>query len=303
MADKKEPNRVHSGMGDAESHPARNLSDWSSDGERVLFGSDNLTVENCRFEGPGDGEYPLQECRNCTVKASYFALRYPFWQNEDLTVLHTRLAAACRSPFWYGRNIRVGKSVLNGKQAFRECEDLVLSNCDLRSADAGWNCRNVTIGGNSRIESDRFLLRAETVHMRDTTLTGEEAFHYVRGGEIRDCVLNADNAFWHAEDLLVTDCVINGNRLGWFAKNLRFVRCRIAGRQPLCYCENLVLEDCSMDGCDLAFEYSDVRAMLKGNLESVRNPAHGSISADAIGEIILDERRRPESDCVIRTKT
>lgn len=44
-----------------------------------------------------------------------------------------------------------------------------------------------------------------------------------------------------------------------------------------------------MTGADLAFEYSDVEADLRGGLVSVKNPRSGRITADRIGEIILTE--------------
>ena len=32
--------------------------------ERALYNSKNLTVEDCKFEGPEDGESALKECNN-----------------------------------------------------------------------------------------------------------------------------------------------------------------------------------------------------------------------------------------------
>ena len=64
------------------------------------------------------------------------------------------------------------------------------------------------------------------------------------------------------------------------------MRCHIKGTQPLCYCKNLRLIDCTMENCDLAFEYSDVRATVKGGIDSVKNPRRGKICADAVGEVL-----------------
>lgn len=278
------------------------VKDKTTDEERAFYGSENALFENCRFEGPADGESALKECKDCAVKRGYFDLRYPFWHNDRLTVTHSRMTEKCRAPFWYDNGVRLGKSVLHGVKAFRECKDIVISGCEIVSAEFGWNCRNVTIGANSRITSEYFLFGAENVHMRDTEFSGKYSFQYVKGGEIRDCVLNTKDAFWHTEDVTVTDCVVNGEYLGWYSKNLHLIRCRITGTQPLCYCEGLVLEDCTMEGCDLAFEYCTVNATLQGSIVSIKNPIHGSITADEIGEIILDGHRKPESDCVIRTK-
>ncbi|MBQ0092049.1 MAG: DUF3737 family protein, partial [Clostridiales bacterium] len=103
----------------------------------------------------------------------------------------------------------------------------------------------------------------------------------------------------HTENVTVYDSVIKGEYLAWYSKNLRLVRCTIEGTQPLCYCEGLVLEDCTMKNCDLAFEYCTVDATVRGHIDSVKNPIHGTIIADSIGEIIRDENQKPESDCVI----
>lgn len=48
------------------------------DEERALYGTENLSVVNCSFDGPADGESALKECRNIEVQNSYFNLRYPF---------------------------------------------------------------------------------------------------------------------------------------------------------------------------------------------------------------------------------
>ena len=47
------------------------------DAERALYGSDAVVLENCRFDGPADGESALKECKNVEVKNSFFNLRYP----------------------------------------------------------------------------------------------------------------------------------------------------------------------------------------------------------------------------------
>lgn len=280
------------------------IRDLITDEERALFGRSGFFAENCRFEGPADGEFPLLECEDATLRGCYFALRYPLWHNRRLTVVRSRTAETCSSAFWYGDDVRVGKSVLRGEKPFRACRNLVVSECDIDGDEFGWNCSGVTVGGrNSRIRSGYALLGAEDVHMRDTTLTGPDAFLHVRDGEIRDCVINSDGAFWHTEKLTLTDCVLNGDRLGWYAKDLKLVRCRISGAKPFRCCERLVLEDCSMDGCTDAFEYSDVDALLTGRLAGVRNPLHGSVTADAIESVIMDDARKPGSDCVIRTRT
>ena len=44
-----------------------------------------------------------------------------------------------------------------------------------------------------------------------------------------------------------------------------------------------------MEGTDLAFEYSDVEADIRGHILSVKNPRSGIITADSVGEIIRED--------------
>ena len=77
--------------------------------------------------------------------------------------------------------------------------------------------------------------------------------------------------------------------VAWYSENVRLVRCKLIGTQPLCYCKGLILEDCTMEGCDLSFENSEVQATVTGSIDSVKNPHRGFIHADEIGEVIIDE--------------
>ena len=44
-----------------------------------------------------------------------------------------------------------------------------------------------------------------------------------------------------------------------------------------------------MEETDLAFEYSDVEADVVGDIISVKNPKSGMITADGVGEIIMED--------------
>ena len=72
--------------------------------------------------------------------------------------------------------------------------------------------------------------------------------------------------------------------------------------QPLCYVKDLVLEDCEMEGCDLSFERSSVEADIKGHIDSIKNPISGHVTADTIGEIILEEDIVTIGECRITTR-
>ena len=44
-----------------------------------------------------------------------------------------------------------------------------------------------------------------------------------------------------------------------------------------------------MEKTDLAFEYSDVEADIKGHVDSIKNPKSGIITLDSVGEIINED--------------
>jgi hypothetical protein len=50
-----------------------------------------------------------------------------------------------------------------------------------------------------------------------------------------------------------------------------------------------------MEHADLCFEKSDVRATVKGEIISVKNPVSGFVHADSIGEIIIDDTAKGSS--------
>ena len=57
-----------------------------------------------------------------------------------------------------------------------------------------------------------------------------------------------------------------------------------------------------MEGCDLSFENSEVTATVTGSIDSVKNPHRGSIRADSIDEIIINEYKWSGS-CDIQINT
>ena len=146
-------------------------------------------------------------------------------------------------------------------------------------------------------------MHSSDIRIKNLNLQGNYSFQYCKNVEIRDSVLHTKDAFWETENVTVRDSVIIGEYLGWYSRNLRLINCRIGGTQPLCYAEGLVLEGCTFEpDADLAFEYSEVQADIRGAVASVKNPRTGSIVADSYGEIILDANLKAPGDCKILTR-
>ncbi len=274
------------------------IQNKTMDEERALYALKDAKVIGCEFSGPADGESALKECRSIEVEDCKFMLRYPLWHVEKASVSRCELSDGCRAALWYDKHIQIKDSRLMGVKALRECEDVALENCEIKSAEFGWNCRGLDIN-NCSLEAEYAFLNCENIKLDNFRLKGKYSFQYVKHAVITNSYLDTKDAFWHCDDITVVDSVIKGEYLAWYSNNLRLVRCKIIGTQPLCYAKGLVLEDCETENADLAFENSFVNATVNGSIVSVKNPLSGSITADDIGEIILDEHLPKTADCKI----
>ena len=110
----------------------------SFDEERALYGLKGLTVKNCRFDGPADGESAFKECRDIDVAGCFMNLRYPFWHVEKAKITDTNFTQNCRAALWYDKDIYIENSKLFGIKAIRECENISLKNCSVNSPEFAW---------------------------------------------------------------------------------------------------------------------------------------------------------------------
>ena len=265
------------------------IEDKTFDQERALYGSRGLTVRNCAFDGPADGESAFKECCDITAEDCFFNLRYPFWHVRGLTIRRAELTELCRAALWYSHHISIKDTKLHGIKALRECDHVALKHCDILSPEFGWSARDVELK-DCIAQSEYFFMRGENLRFTNVRFKGKYSFQYVKGGAFDHCTFDTKDAFWHSEKVTVTDSVIKGEYLAWYSVNLTLVRCKIIGTQPLCYCKGLRLIDCEMVDTDLAFEKSEVEAAVTTPIVSVKNPRAGIITAPAVGELIMDDR-------------
>lgn len=270
------------------------------DAERALYGVYDAEVINCEFAGPADGESALKECSNVKVKNSRFLLRYPLWHLHGGSMADCVMTDTCRAAMWYDSDLTVENTKMGGIKAVRECDNTVLKNCDINSEEFGWFCRGIQME-NCKLVSVYPFLQSRNLQIDRLNMQAKYSFQYVENVTIKNSVLDTKDAFWHSKNVTVIDSIVKGEYLAWYSENLHFIRCKITGTQPLCYAKGLVLEDCTMEGCELAFEYSDVQADIKGSIDSVKNPRSGYIKAAQIGEIILDEHQVKDGICKIET--
>lgn len=258
------------------------------DEERALYALSDIQAENCRFDGPADGESAFKECRNIAIRNTFFNLRYPMWHVTGLKLENSELTDKCRAAIWYTRDAEITNSALHGIKALRECANISIKGCDIISPEFGWSVNSIRME-NSKAVSEYFMMRSTDLAFDNVSLDGKYSFQYIENGSFSNCSFNTKDAFWHAKNVIVKDSVINGEYLAWYSENLTLENCTIRGTQPFCYCKNLKLINCRMENCDLAFEKSEVDAVVLSHVDSIKNPASGTISVQSYGNLIMDD--------------
>ena len=258
------------------------------DEERALYGSRGITVNNCVFDGPADGESAFKESKIISVSDCYFNLRYPFWHVDGLNLSHSEMTENCRAALWYVNGAEIGDTKLHGIKALRECSNISMWDCSVVSAEFGWFVHGIDMERCS-VTGEYFMLRSDKLNFNNVSLKGKYSFQYIEDSVFENCNFDTKDAFWHAKNVVVRDSVVKGEYLAWYCENVTFENCLIIGTQPLCYCKGLKLINCEMTDCDLAFEKSEVEATVTTPVLSIKNPHSGNIYVPECGELIFDD--------------
>lgn len=263
------------------------IENQTFDMERALYGSHEISVKNCSFDGPADGESALKESSDINVEHCFCNLRYPFWHDHRLKITDSEMTPLCRAALWYSDHIEITGTKLHGIKALRECSDITMKDCHIVSPEFGWSVKNLKMEDCSA-ESEYFMMRSSQLQFRDVRMKGKYSFQYIEDSVFEHCTFDTKDAFWHAKNVVVRDSVVKGEYLAWYCENVTFENCRIIGTQPLCYCKGLKLIDCEMIDTDLAFERSEVEAKITTPVLSIKNPLSGHITVPRVDEIIRD---------------
>ncbi len=264
------------------------IENQAFDAERALYGSNGILVKNCSFDGPADGESAFKEGRDIETEHCFFNLRYPFWHDYNLKITDAEMTEKCRAALWYSEHVEITDSRLHGIKALRECGDVRIKNCDIISPEFGWSVRGICMEDTTAV-SEYFMMRSENLTFKNVTFKGKYSFQYIKNATFENCVFDTKDAFWHGENITVKDSVVKGEYLAWYSNGLTLVNCKIIGTQPLCYCKNLKLINCEMVDTDLAFEKSEVEAVITTKVDSIKNPMSGQIQVSELGELIMDD--------------
>lgn len=267
-------------------------------GERPLYRKKDLYLEDVVIR---PGESGLKETANITAVKCRFEGKYPLWECDGFVVKDSILTVGARSGLWYSRDGELYNTIIDAPKTFRRMTGIKMRDCWIPGgSETFWDCSDIDVKDCQIERADYVFMHCENIVLENVKLQGNYGFQYAKNVVIKNCVLNSKDSFWEAENVEVYDSVINGEYLAWYSKNLKLVRCHITETQPLCYCEGLVMEDCTFGSdCDLAFEYSDVEATVKGHVVSIKNPRSGHIHVGSVGEIIIDENIKAPGDCRI----
>lgn len=258
------------------------------DEERALYGARDVVVNECRFDGPADGESAIKEAANVETNTCFFNLRYPFWHVHGLKINDCELTELCRAALWYSDGISITDTKLHGIKALRECQNATLKGCDIVSPEFGWSVTNIEMY-DSKAESEYFMMRSENIQFENVTFKGKYSFQYIKNAVFENCTFDTKDAFWHGENVTVRNSVVKGEYLAWYSEGLTLENCKIIGTQPFCYCKNLKLINCEMTDTDLCFEKSEVFAEITTPVISIKNPLSGKITVPEVGEVIMDD--------------
>ena len=257
-------------------------------GERALYASSDLKITDSVFK---DGESHLKESRDLDIENCIFEWKYPLWNCTDVKVKDSTLLTTARSGIWYTSDIVMENCTIDAPKTFRRANGIALKSCHLPNAEETlWSCNGIVLD-DVQACGDYFGINSSDVRANGLMLSGNYAFDGGKNIEISNSRLISKDAFWNCENVTVKNSTVIGEYLGWNSKGLTFIDCTIESNQGLCYIDGLTLIRCKLINTDLAFEYcKDVDADVIGHVISIKNPTSGSISADSIGEIILDDK-------------
>lgn len=268
-------------------------------GERALFHVSDKRIEEAIFD---DGESPLKHSSNIELINTSFKWKYPLWYSKDISLKDCRLFDTARAGIWYTNNLKMEDVIIEAPKTFRRCNNVTLENVNMyNAAETLWSCNNIRLD-RVNAKGDYFAMNSSNMEIDNFELVGNYGFDGCSNITITNSKMLTKDAFWNCKNITVKDSYICGEYFGWNSENIVLENCTIESLQGMCYIQGLTMKNCKLINTTLSFEYSDVQAEIEGHIDSVKNPSSGSISADTIGELIMEEDRVDTKATKIVTK-
>ena len=203
------------------------IKDMEYGGERPLFGSHNLKLENVTIHA---GESALKNCAGIVAEHCTFEGKYPFWHVDGFEVHDCLFTPGARAALWYSRNLTMTDTQVDAPKMFREMDGIKLRNVRIPDAqETLWHCHNVDIEDVKVENADYLFMHSSNIRIKNWEQHGNYSFQYCRNVEIHDAVIHSKDAFWGTENVTIYDSELHGEYLGWHSRRLTLVRCRISG--------------------------------------------------------------------------
>ena len=274
------------------------IRDKQFGGERPLFAIHDTRLENVTIT---EGESGIKCCTNIEADGCRFIGKYPWWHVGGSLITNCYFEVGSRSAIWYSNDMVMRDTIIDAPKLFREMNNVTVENVTFNDADETfWKVKILKIKNVTLHEGTYPFMFCENVFVDGLVSDSKYVFQYCKNVEVHNAKITTKDSFWEVENVTIYDSELNGEYLAWHSKNVRLVRCHITGEQPLCYAEQLVLENCTFGAdSDRIFEDSDVCATIIGSITEIKNPRTGSIVADHIGRITIDENIKQPADCQI----
>ena len=155
------------------------IQNQNFDQERAFYGSRDIKVIDCKFDGEADGESAFKESINVEAENCFFNLRYPFWHDDAVLINNCDMTSLCRAALWYSDNIVVKNTLMHGIKALRECKNVYLENVDIDSTEFGWLSKKIKMVS-SAAQGEYFMLGSEYLDLCDIKFKGKYSFQYIK---------------------------------------------------------------------------------------------------------------------------
>ena len=162
----------------------KTIKDMTFGGERPLFESHNLRMENITIS---DGESAIKECTNLEADGCRFFGKYPWWHVDGSVITNCYFAPESRSAIWYSYNMTMRDCVIDGPKFFREMKNVELENVTINDADETfWNVENLKLKNVTLHDGTYPFMGCRNVEIDGLVTDSKYVFQYVKHAVIRN---------------------------------------------------------------------------------------------------------------------
>ena len=164
----------------------KTIKDMTFGGERPLFESHNLRMENITIS---DGESAIKECTNLEADGCKFYGKYPWWHVDG--TLHDGTY-----PFMGCRNVEIDGLVSDSKYVFQYVKHAVIRNAKITTKDSFWETEDITVY-DSVLDGEYLGWHSKNLRLVRCHIAGEQPLCYAENLVLEDCTFDpaCDRAF------------------------------------------------------------------------------------------------------------